>query len=106
MSKLRDRLKKAMRGEAPPLGFAPLSKRKAPGLLVLALLDTRTAGRAAELLEAGADAVCVQVSSPEAAVGSLSGVNGGAPAGVSLRLTNAAAATALKDAKVDFAIVG
>lgn len=95
-----------MRGEAPPLGFAPLSKRKAPGLLVLALLDARTAGRAGELLEAGADAVCIQVGAADAAATSVAGLNGGSPVGVAVRLADAAAASALKEANVDFAVVG
>jgi hypothetical protein len=106
MSKLRDRLKKAMRGESAPLGFAPLSKRKAPGLLVLVKADKRTAGRARELIEAGADAVCVEVAANDNVGASVSGLNGSSPVGVALRLPDAAAAAALKEANVDFAVVG
>jgi hypothetical protein len=60
MSKLADRIRKATHPEPAHLGFAaPAARQKSASLLVVARLSAGDAGKAADAVKKGADAVIV-----------------------------------------------
>ena len=77
MGELLDKLERASKGAAQPLGFAAAAKReKVAPMLLIGAIDAGDAGQAKTATEAGLDAVIVQDSASSAVDKTIKGVKG------------------------------
>lgn len=83
MSKLADKLRKALRLEAAPIGFRAAARERNPSLLLVVRLGNPDAKKAAAAVEKGADSILISAARPEEAdVGAVVQSAGDVPCGV------------------------
>jgi|FLYL01.1.fsa_nt_gi hypothetical protein len=106
MSKLADRIRRASRPAPTPLGFtsAAAAPRKSATLLALVRLNANEAGKAAEAVQKGADAVIVQNLDPGKARDAVAKA-ADAALGAALERADREAVSALREAGVDFVVL-
>ena len=105
MSKLAERIRKATHPEPAHLGFAaPAARQKSASLLVVARLSAGDAGKAADAVKKGADAVIVDGLEAGKAK-DVAGKADGAALGARLAKANRSDVAGLRDAGVDFVVV-
>jgi hypothetical protein len=103
MSKLGDRIRKAMRQEAVPIGFRAVRPQKNPQMLVVVQIDEDNLAKASQAVEKGANALIVKDGKP----GSLKTVlalPGETPVGVWPKKADVDARKALVEAGADFLV--
>ena len=100
MSKLSDRIRRAGKTEPAPMGFAPAARVASPSMLVLARVND--AGKIAEALEKGADAVIAEVNAGKLRAAKLPD---GAIVGVLSKEAGRKDAAELREAGADFLLV-
>lgn len=101
MSKLADRIRKTIRTELAPMGFAAAARTQQQTMLIVASLASGDAGKTAEAFEKGADVVVVE----GAETGKLKDKAGTGITGVSLRNATREQVAELKGAGVDFVVL-
>jgi hypothetical protein len=104
MSKLSERMRRAARTEARPVGFTTVATVPQPTMLVIADLSVKDAVGAADSAAGGADALLVPDEVAEAVLQATAG--GATPVGVRLPRGNRARVAALREAGADFIVLG
>ncbi|HEY8490249.1 MAG TPA: hypothetical protein VIO14_04575 [Dehalococcoidia bacterium] len=79
MSKFGEKIRRATRREAAPMGFAALKEQRAPTMLVLALVDAKARKEALAEAANGADAAAVRAGHLEAGLEGLKALREAAP---------------------------
>lgn len=102
MNKLAERLRRAARTEARPVGFTTVATAPPPTMIVV--VDLSDGGVDADLEGSGADAVLLSSDASEAAIRAAAA--DGATVGVRLAGGDRARVAALREAGVDFVVVG
>jgi hypothetical protein len=104
MSKLSERMRRAARTEARPVGFTTVATVPQPTILVIADLGAKEAAKAADIAAGGADALLVPDEAADAVLKSTAG--NGMPVGVRLPRGDRARVAALREAGADFVVLG
>jgi len=103
MSKLADKLRKALRLEAAPIGFRAAARERNLSLLLVVRLGNPDAKKAAVAVERGADSILVALASPGVAdVGGVVEAAGDLPCGVLSEGLDGDAVARLTAAGVDY----
>ena len=103
MSKLSERMRRAARTDARPVGFTAVATAPQPTMLVIAEISANDAASSVEISAEHADALLLPDDTPEAALKSATG--GQVPVGVRLTRGNRERVAALKAAGVDFVVL-
>ena len=103
MSKLGDRIRKAMRIEAPPIGFTAVRPQKNPQLLVAVQLDGGDADKVAQAVEKGAGAIILKGAGADEIRTALDAA-GEVPLGAWPNRVDAESAKGLLEAGADFLV--
>lgn len=105
MSRLADRIKRAARPGAAPIGFGRMAERRAsPTLLCLLRLDREQVGKAGEAAAEGADAVIISGLDTDK-LGQAIKRLGDLPVGLALESAERAAVAAARGAGADFVLL-
>lgn len=107
MSKLAERIRRAMRLESAPIGFGPVvSRAPIPSLLLMVHGPaSRTPRQVGDLASKGVDAILLSAANPEAEMGEVARWvkdAGDVPCGAQVLAPTAAEVAGLKEAGVDF----
>lgn len=105
MSKLAERLRKALRVDAPAMGFGAASRAANPSLLLIAILPSASPETAREAASRGADACLVTGSKPEdQQVKQVIEALGDVPCGLHVGRVDAEMAAHLGELGVDYSV--
>jgi hypothetical protein len=104
MSKLTERMRRAARTEARPVGFTTIATVPQPTMLVIADLSAKDATKAADIAADGADALLVPDEAADAVLKATAG--SATPVGVRLPRGDHARVAALHEAGADFIVLG
>jgi hypothetical protein len=106
MSKLGDKIRKAMRLESAPIGFGAVAAGpRAPSMLLLVQGAASGMRRRGDLAESGVDALLLSLANPERETGEVEKwvkESGGVPCGAQVASASGQTVSALKEAGVDF----
>lgn len=103
MSKLSERMRRAARTEARPVGFTTVATQPQPTMLVIADLTAKEAAKAADHAR-NADALLLAEDTANDAIAAAAGAD--VAVGVRLSRADRARVTALQEAGVDFIVLG
>lgn len=102
MSKLADLIRRAVRTEPAPIGFATAARKTPPSMTLAAIISDHWAQGVHDAIAAGADAVLLSGRPNDRDVKEAVAAAGDKPCGAVL---NDASASALRDAGIDFIVV-
>lgn len=106
MSRLGDKIRKAMRLESAPMGFGTLAAGpRMPSMLLLVQGPASGMQRRGDLAESGVDGILLSLGDPEKETGEVEKwvkESGGVPCGAQVASASEKAAATLKEAGVDF----
>ena len=106
MSKLADKLRRALRLEAAPIGFRAAARERNPSLLIVVRLGSPDAKKAAAAVEKEADSILLSLSRPgETDIGPVVEAAGELPCGVWSEGLDGEAVARLTAAGVDYLVI-
>lgn len=106
MAKLNDLIKSATHPEPDQMGFGASARKLQPSILLVALVGDHWSRAVADAIAAGANAIVLQGKPGERDIADAVAAAGDAPVGVTLNDSSMDDLPKLREAKVDFVLVG